>query len=83
MWGLKCLEDLKIAKEYIIKANHCTNDNLRAWSHFETPWINYLKTRNIETESNEPIFPDKYDVKIFISKSKSYTYIFIIINNLV
>lgn len=33
-------------------------------SDFEKPWINYLKTRNIETETNDPIFPDKYDVKI-------------------
>lgn len=60
-WGAKCLDDLQAAKQYIKKANLYVDENLKSWKSFEDPWRNYLKTRNIENGTNEPVFPDKYD----------------------
>lgn len=54
---------MEIAKDYISKSNHFPQENLQHWSTFTTPWINYLKTRNIENGENEPVFPTTYGVE--------------------
>eukprot|EP00795_Rhopilema_esculentum_P013353 gene13353-4203_t len=61
-WGLKLMDLLPQALDYIRESGYFVNENIEAWEYFKTSWEKYLLLRGILDGQTEPKFPDKYGV---------------------
>ncbi|KAM4626144.1 ADP-ribosylarginine hydrolase isoform 2-T3 [Discoglossus pictus] len=62
-WGKGLLDILPKAKEFVVDAGRDVEQNMEAWSYFETKWRSYLTERGILDGESQPKFPDQYGVK--------------------
>ncbi|KAK3089779.1 hypothetical protein FSP39_006452 [Pinctada imbricata] len=61
-WGKGLMDTLPLVKEYIENSGHEVQDNLDNWEYFEKRWREYLKEREVENGTSQPVFPEKYGV---------------------
>ena len=63
-WGAGLMDTLKTAKQYVIENSPASDreKHVESWSYFEEHWTDYLKLRQLESGTSEPIFKD-HDTK--------------------